>query len=94
MRVYNREAYEYHHYESIEEDLYHEQISHLETNVSCWTENEMEAGNIPTFEQFIESYPEWDHQTLYDTIISFIGRYQKMIEAEREANERWDCLPF
>ena len=43
-------------------------ISALKTQVSCWTENEMEAGHNPTFDQFIAEYPEWDHEELYADI--------------------------
>jgi hypothetical protein len=43
-------------------------LSALKTVVSSWTENELEAGNNPTFEQFREFYPEWDHEPLYETI--------------------------
>jgi hypothetical protein len=43
-------------------------ISALKTVVRCWTENEMEAGNNPTFENFIHYYREWDHEELHETI--------------------------
>jgi hypothetical protein len=43
-------------------------LSALRTVVSCWTENEIEAGNNPTFEQFRDFYPEWNHEPLYETI--------------------------
>lgn len=87
-------------YESIREDerrAFYERvqieqeeiISALKTTVSCWTENEIEDGNKPTFEHFIDEYPEWDHEELYDTITSEMERTVK------EENERENFgLPF
>lgn len=43
-------------------------LSALRTVVRCWTENEIESGNNPTFENFLHYYKEWDREPLYETI--------------------------
>lgn len=54
-------------YERVEVEK-EEILSALKTVVSCWTANEIDAGNNPTFENFRDMYPEWDHEELYATI--------------------------
>ncbi|RCW44255.1 hypothetical protein [Paenibacillus prosopidis] len=81
-------------YESIREDerrAFYDRVeaekeeirSAIKTVVSCWTENEIEAGNVPTFEHFIDEYFEWDHQELYPIIIAEMERVEKIIESEK-----------
>lgn len=60
-------------------------ISALKTTVSCWTENEIEAGNTPTFENFRDFYPEWDHEQLYATIAEEMKRIELILSRTSEA---------
>lgn len=86
MSLYDREGIE-----NYERRAFYEQVeiekeeirSAIKTVVSCWTENEIEAGNVPTFEHFIDEYFEWDHQELYPIIITEMERVEKIIESEK-----------
>lgn len=61
-------------------------ISALKTQVSCWTENEIEAGNEPTFEHFIDEYPEWDVEELYASISEEVERVSALCKKDAIAN--------
>lgn len=53
-------------------------ISVLKSAVSTWVENEIDAGNTPTLEDFRDEHPEWDHQALIDVIEAEIVRVSRL----------------
>lgn len=65
------------------EDDYAEIIADVRTAVSCWTENTMEEGKVPTLDGFCNYMPEWDHSDLYEVIEAEIARIREIVEQEQ-----------
>lgn len=88
MSLYDREGIENYErrafYEQVEIEK-EEILSCLRTVVSTWTENEIEAGNTPTFENFRNFYPEWDHEELYYLIAGEMNRIAAYLLGSSEA---------
>lgn len=69
-------------YERVQADK-EEILDTLKSVVSTWTENEIEDGNEPVFEHFLDEYKEWDHDALYDVIEAEMNRVKELCSRER-----------
>lgn len=75
IREYERKAF----YEQVQEEQ--ENIMEvLRASVSTWTENEIEAGNEPTLEEFCNQYSEWDHEALFEVIEAEMERVARLCQ--------------
>lgn len=73
-------------YERVQEENEHI-IDTLKTIVSTWTENEIEDGYTPTYERFIDKFPEWHHDELIATISEEMTRVRKLCEISGPSQE-------
>ena len=73
--------------ECMQEDrrAFYERVDAEQEEISCWTDNEIEAGNNPTFENFVHQYPEWDHEPLHETIGEVMHRVKHGLPRTSEA---------
>ncbi|MUT66050.1 hypothetical protein [Paenibacillus sp. NEAU-GSW1] len=66
--------------EAEQEDI----LAALKTQVSCWTENTMENGDEPLISDFLNEYPEWDHEQLHGFITKERDRIESLILRDRQ----------